>query len=251
MRYKSEVTLFFLFMKKTISSLLAISSIAMGALPDGWEKTFTEQSVTYTTTQVGTFTLADLGDAAIKNGESFSLTMEFSCTTNPFNQNKAISFIAAKNGSESDLYDIGGGDDQFRFYVRTSDKFVQFSINGENITGFGGLAWNVPAISDISAANPVSIGLTFTYVNAKDAPDGNDYYTISSTPGSQIAFDTFRKEDITKSFNFSDLTNATGYAAAPSGMITKVSITKNIPEPATATLSLLALVGLAARRRRK
>lgn len=244
-------------MKKTLAVVFAtMSGIAMGASPI-WQVTQTDSThITYTTNQTGTYSFDSLGDATINNGESFSMTMKFVCPTNPFVQGNAISFLAAKAGSSSDLYDINGDDNQFRLYIRPGGNFLQFSVNGwnygTNTTGnnTSDYSFNIP--SDINAETPVIIGVTFTFVNSADAEDGNDYFTISATEDSQVQFSTLTDDNVVKSFNFYDLTNSTSYASAPSDMETTFSITKLgvIPEPSTAALSLLALAGLAMRRRR-
>lgn len=154
-----------------------------------------------------------------------------------------------------------GGNDEFRFYVRPGDDIFNFSVNGwiygsgsDAQTTLSNYTYTAPAAANVSAANPIRFGLTFTYVNGVDAADGNNYFTIAPTADSQIQFDAQTDYNVVRSFNFSNLTNDTAsYADAPSDMKTTISITKvgSIPEPTTAALSLLALAGLAARRRRK
>ena len=121
-------------------------------------------------------------------------------------------------------------------------------------TTLSNYTYNAPAAANVSAANPIKFGLTFTYVNEDDAADGNNYFTIAPTADSQIQFDVLEDANVVRSFNCSNLTNDTAaYVDAPADMKTTISITKvgSIPEPTTAALSLLALTGLAARRRRK
>lgn len=256
-------------MKKTIITLLALAGCsALAATSPEWTAVQTDPThVTYTTTQTGLFTFNSLGDASISNGESFSITMEFCAITNPFVQQDGLSFLAAKNGTEEDLYDINGGDNQFRFYVRPKDGVVNFSVNGWTYghgpdvddplegTQVADYSYTAPAPPEgVSTDSPVKFGLTFTYVNGTDAPDGNNYFTLSPTADSQIQFSTLTDDHIVKNFNFSDLTNHTDtWANAPEDIVTTISITKAgvVPEPTTATLSLLGLAGLAARRRRK
>ena len=251
-------------MKKTIIALMALAGIASAAAPE-WSAVQTDPThVTYTTTQTGSFTFDSLGDAAISNGESFTLTMRFTCTSNPFVQGNALSFLAAKAGSQNDLYDIGGEHNQFRLYIRPGDEFVQLSINGYNYghnTGGNNSEYytsTLPAV--VSQETPVTLAFQFIYLNDADAPDGDSDFTFASLPESQIQL-SISDHNIVKTFNFSDLTNYTGsYNNCPADMVTTISITKagqlpidptpSIPEPTTATLSLLALAGLAARRRR-
>lgn len=248
-------------MQKTFFAIFAMVSVALAGAPE-WVAVQTDPThVTYTTIQTGSFDFDSLGDASISNGESFSITMEFYAVSNPFRQGNALSFLAAKNKSTNDLYDISGGDNQFRFYVRPGDGIVNFNVNGWTYghgadagTSVSDYHYTAPAPGDVSATSPVKFGLTFTYVNSEDATDGNNYFTLSPTADSQIQFSTLTDGNIVRAFNFSDLTNYTGnYNNAPQDMVTTISITKEgvIPEPATATLSLLALAGLAVRRRRK
>ena len=242
---------------------MVLSGIAVAASPE-WSAVQTDAThVTYTTTQTGSFDFDSLGDAALRNDESFSMTMVFTCTTNPFVQGGALSFIAAKAGSSSDLYDIGGGNDQFRIYIRQRDEAFHFNVNnswsyGHNTEGkseLEGFTWSVP--DTISEENPFTVGITFTYVNSQDATDGNNYFTLAATPESQIQFTAKTDDNVVyaSTFEFGDLTNYTAnHTNAPANLVTTISITKAgqlVPEPATATLSLLALAGLAARRRRK
>ena len=251
-------------MKKTLIALMALAGLAAAdvATTPEWITTSTAPGqVTYTFTQTGSFNFADLGDAAIKDGESFSITMEFYAVSNPFLQGNGLSFIAAKNGN-ADLYDINGNNDQFRFYVRPGDGIVNFSVNGwvygmgrDARTQLSNTSYTAPAPDSVSAENPVKFGITFTYVNDADAADGNSYFTLAPTADSQFQFAAQTDYNCVCSYNFSDLTNYTGtWTNAPSDIVTTVSITKAgelVPEPTTATLSLLALAGLAARRRRK
>ncbi|MBE6435991.1 MAG: PEP-CTERM sorting domain-containing protein [Akkermansiaceae bacterium] len=241
---------------------MALAGISVAASPE-WSAVQTDsEHVTYTTTQTGSFTFDSLGEASITNGESFTLTMKFYAESNPFLQSNALSFLTAKAGSGSDIYDIAGNtDNQFRVYIRESDQTLHFNVNGgngswkyghntEGKSEFANYVWNIPAQNEISSETPVLIGLTFNYVST-----GDNHFTISATADSQIQFDAFTEYNVVHSFNFSDLTNYTGsYTNAPSNLVTTVSITKAgklVPEPTTATLSLLALAGLAARRRRK
>ena len=251
-------------MKKTIIALMALAGVAAADVADTpvWTTTSTAPGkVTYSFTQTGSFDFTDLGGAAIKDGESFSLTLEIYAPSNPFLQGGGLSFLSAKNGT-NDLYNINGDNNQFRFYVRPGDGIVNFSVNGW-VYGMGGDAgtalqnavYTAPAPDSVSAETPVKLGITFTYVNGTDAADGDNYITLAPTADSQFQFDVHKDNNCVRTFNFSDLTNYTEtYTNAPADIITTVSITKAgelVPEPTTATLSLLALAGLAARRRRK
>ena len=242
-------------------ALAGIASADVATTPVWTTASTTPGQVTYSFTQVGSFNFTDLGDAAIKDGESFSLTLEIYAKSNPFIQGGGLSFLAAKNGT-SDLYDINGGNDQFRFYVRPGDGIVNFGVNGwiygtgvDAKTQLSNPSYTAPAPDSVSAETPVKFGLTFTYVNDTDAANDDSYFILAPTADSQFQFDAQTEYNCVRSFNFSDLTNYTGtWTNAPSDIVTTVSITKAgelVPEPTTATLSLLALAALAARRRRK
>lgn len=246
-------------MKKTLTTLLILAGIAMGGAPEWTVSQTDENHVTYTTTQIGSFTFDDLGDAVIEDGESFTFTMTFTCTTNPFVQANGLSFLAARGDDTSDLYDISGkGNNQFRLYIRPNDNCLMLDINNYSY-GYGEASMDSTSYTStlpetVSTDTPVKLAFQLTYVSAKDAADGDNYFTFSSLEGSQIQIDPITDKNVVRNFNFSDLTNYTGtYVNAPAELETTISITKSgmLPEPTTATLSLLALAGLAARRRRK
>lgn len=247
-------------MKRTIFALLALTGLATADTPTWTTVQSDATHVTYTTTQTGSFDFTSLGDASVADGESFSITMHFYAESNPFLQGGGLSFLAAKNGT-GELYDIGGQNNQFRFYVRPGDDIINFSVNnwiygsgGDAGTQLNNFKYTAPASDSVSAETPVVFGLTFTYVNRADSGIDDDYFTLAPTADSQIQFDAHTDYNVVRTFNFSDLTNYTEtYNNAPSDIVTTISITKVglIPEPSAATLSLLALAGLAARRRRK
>lgn len=245
-------------MKKTLTALLLMAGVAMGAAPT-WNITQTDAThVTYTATWTGSFTFDDLGDAAIKDGESFTLAMSFTSASNPFVQGNALSFIAAKNGDSADLYDINGKDNMFRLYIRPNDSCLMLNINGWSY-GYGEASTDSTSYTSTlpttpSAETPVKLAFELKYVNDTDAPGGDSYFSFSSLADSQIQIDPITDNNVVRAYNFHDLTNYTGsHTNAPADLVTTISITKEgtIPEPTTATLSLLALVGLAARRRRR
>lgn len=249
-------------MKKTFIALMALTGVAtadVATTPVWTTSSPAPGQVTYSFTQTGSFNFTDLGDAAIKDGESFTITMKFVCPSNPFVQGDGLSFVAAKSGSGSDLYDINGNHNQFRVYLRPKDQCLILSLNGWTY-GYGGDAAtdsssyveNFPQTGDISAENPVVLGFTLQYV-----AEGDNHFTFSTTEDSQVQIAPITDYNVVKSYNFSDLTNYTGqWVNAPADLVSTISITKageipSVPEPTTATLSLLALAGLAARRRRK
>ena len=89
----------------------------------------------------------------------------------------------------------------------------------------------------VDTSNPVTISGEIAYAN--------DQYVLTLTTGS-----------VTKTLNLGDSVQVNQISIALDGpsnkfpAVSKLTITAPVPEPATATLSLLALAGLAARRRR-
>ena len=62
--------------------LLLLSSMFTGyAAEPTWDMDTSEGSLSYSTTLQGTYTYDSLGDANIKNDESFSMTMKAICST--------------------------------------------------------------------------------------------------------------------------------------------------------------------------
>lgn len=255
-------------MKKTIITLLALAGVAIGESTTTPKWTITNNgdgTATYTATLEGEYNI-NLGEAAIKNGESFILTIETSATGWANAYGSGLAGTTNPFDAESKKYD-----DAFTVYIGASpgNKKLIYALNdwvytktetdGVDYTG-------VPA--SINAVTPLTLGFTFTYVNSTDAglPEGanesttsGNYFTISNSANSDVTFD-FIDYNICASFNFDKLINYGvtggkdgGSTSSMPNAITTISITKayTIPEPTTATLSLLALAGLAARRRRK
>ncbi len=212
-------------------------------------------TATYSITLNGSFNI-NLGDAAIKDGESFSMTIE---ATAPAWANEWGTAIAGT----ANPYANQQAADNFRVYFGNPAKENQkvvYSLNNWEYTKQGAEVDYSGVPSTPSTETPLTLGFTFTYVNSKDAgwPEGTaesnsegNYFQITNSANSNVKFNA-TDYNIVRSFNFSTLTNV-GDVAVTDGTITTISITKayTIPEPATATLSLLALAGLAARRRRK
>lgn len=228
-------------MKKTIMlATAAVSSVCAYAETTSadWTRTtsYANQTETYTTTLEGSFTLT-LADAGIVLGDkSFSLSVT---TTAP---SFANSWGTGLIGT-SDPYAKPESADKFWMYVgSTTNQKVQIGTNNWGYT-MDNVVYTEPTDSA-----PWTFSFTLTYNADADTP----YIEFSSNEGSSVTFDTKRDTNIVSTFNYATLTNV-GQVAVPSGTTTTISITRGavvVPEPATATLSLLALAGLAARRRR-
>ena len=245
-------------MKKTLFMLLLLSSMFTGfAAEPTWVMDTSEGSLSYSSTQQGTYTYDSLGDANIKNGESFSMTMKAICIENPYvNSNTSQSVFASKGDFEGDIYNLtDAGDNQLRLFVDdcgnstryedSSDYFLHIYVNGETY-GYYRYVKNWTKKLDITRFsffdanrnnedNPYIIGITFTYVNAKDSSDGVAYFTLASTEDSAIVFDEYTETDIKHTFNFSDLTNATVYTPVPDSQQLQMTVIKAMPEASTIT----------------
>ncbi len=243
-------------MKKTIIALMALAGAAMAATTPEWS--FVDNgngTATYSVTLNGNYTI-DLGKAAIENGEAFTMTVE---TKASGWANQYGSGLVSTNDPYSYNTAPEQADNNFRMYFGSANNTerVVVGINrwsyGSNESKLTGIdVSNVPALESGSATktvSPLTLGMVLTY-------NGSSLLTITNTADSDIKF-SISESNVVGTFNFATLTN-TGVASMPDAetfiSITKAytaPITPAVPEPTTATLSLLALAGLAARRRRK
>ena len=211
-------------MKKTLIALMAMASVAMGAVVEDHlaiEAEFTTVPVVagncWSGDYVLTFTLAQ--DYTLQHGGSVVAFYRGSATNDTYGYNA----ITLGGTNEALTLTIGRGR-------------VNNTLN--NATGIDA---NTTFTPTGSAEDSVTFATTITKGVA---------YTLSVTGGDQSMTPTLSwvdAEGITQSLTANSYNgNMNGNAA-----LTYVVNTEYIPEPATATLSLLALAGLAARRRRK
>ena len=217
-------------MKTTACILMVLSGLAMAAEPIGQNDANTILDTAITT-------------AGYTAGDSFTLTL--------------------------DIADAVGGDNKF---ITLSGEYFIFN-NNQNYYAFskstdgGNIEWATVTNVD-SASNTVESGL--------DYGDGNKWFSYkgiengAATKGTGSldgGILTFEYDSDTKTTTITmkrtagvvNVLNIVGYSLnakeidfANGSTYNSVSFSsKSIPEPTTATLSLLALAGLAARRRRK
>ena len=105
-------------------------------------------------------------------------------------------------------------------------------------------------VSNVSNLTSSYIGYTYAY--GKDATYTSNAEAKTLTGGltsADVAVDVHSNTDYNLNYTTSESFASVNGSWSP--ILTSVKVTDSIPEPATATLSLLALAGLAARRRRK
>ena len=211
-------------MKKTLIALMAMAGVAMGAVVEDHlaiEAEFTTVPVVagncWSADYVLTFTLAQ--DYTLQHGGSVVAFYRGSAVNDTYGYNA----ITLGGTNEALTLTVGRGR-------------VNNTLNDAT-----GIDANTTFTPTGSAADSVTFATTITKGVA---------YTLSVTGGDQSMTPTLSwvdAEGIAQSLTASSYKgNMNGNAA-----LTYAVNTEYIPEPATATLSLLALAGLAARRRRK
>ena len=118
---------------------------------------------------------------------------------------------------------------------------------GMDLGAFDSLSWSTGSIATLVMTYSYDTGTTGVFTIADDKGNvlnqiGGDFYT--GLRGSNINFDSLQlHSSVTSAYVFDHVMTSAEAKALGASMA--------IPEPTTATLSLLALAGLAARRRRK
>ena len=221
-------------MKKTIIAIMALASVAAADSVMSLEE-LTWNPLTVTTPANGT--LAS-GNSAIDWSEAtgnLTNSWELSFILDPSRLSNQYLFGTVKGNSGADGYTL-------------------------SITNAGAIALNqnkssnVLTVGSYTAADS-AVAITLQYVKYVDAEGNFDSGLFTLTVGNDSA--TYVVTDaantvFTKGSNNNVWTN--GGAEKLSGISVKYAdavVAPSIPEPTTATLSLLALAGLAARRRRK
>ncbi len=250
-------------MKKTIIALLALSGISLAAAPSiVWDMDFAETGVVLTTAEGVTTNLGtNVGASLISNGAITLNNNSFSFTQTAGNLSYADQFTlltkvqlgASQPGNWPAIFGLGETDSwcwKPSFYVQSGtfnlDKDGFDGKVDETYKNNGGVTYTLPTegygdVVTIALQNNGEGTLTLLI-------DGTvaGYTTITSASeyGSNKLINNFTFGARNGGGNKSNI--ILHDAQFVSGLATQL-----IPEPATATLSLLALAGLAARRRRK
>ncbi len=252
-------------MKKT---LIAIMAFAGAAAADTPTPTVTVNDYSFSTSVI-TFGSTDTAWSSFagKINAANSFTLQITLTD-----------WAPKNGP---IFYLSTGDSESTALYNTSLVTVGYSANGNGIDVWYGAALfnstNGSMGSDAKAPNPGPVHYTYTSTSRTELPS----HAIGTLPETtlfvtanqgtvtlyevnydnelvQICSTTNLSEGEAKSIVFSQWANSTSYESsgtisisAYNGALTTTQMAALIPEPSTATLSLLALAGLAVRRRRK
>lgn len=260
-------------MKKTIITLLALAGVASAATTTITDLTLTSTSgnVTYTapSTTGGVGSFSGEGIWAIGGGNRAHAALTFTLnltdlsaltTQTTLVTVDTIADIGLIWGQYNDTWGIMGKW-QNGTWPNSGGAFVSYDTLKKD-------AWSVA-----DNATDIFITLTMTVANTAGNQGGEQLYAAgsntsyftdakglgssSNTSITAITFDTSVVENAAVTSGWVDGNTASGlgsnlentFANAHGGKIAAVS--PAIPEPTTATLSLLALAGLAARRRRK
>lgn len=186
-----------------------------------------DRTITYTSKKLYGKYSVDLGEATIKNGDSFTL------------------YVSMKVCSWSkEMGTPIASTDNFNVYFGSfSYKTVKLTANN-TVYEMSGLSYKY-STSQVDSRNPVTLSFIFQYINEKDSLVGKDYFIFSAGKDSDVKFDTFTEYNIKTDFNFTSLTSEYFSMPPAQNQETIISITKSsqIPEPSTTAFSLLAIVG--------
>lgn len=233
-------------MKKTLVIILALSSVATADITL-YDATFAS---TGTDTLTGARSHLKVGSEAITLS---SWMIEFQITK----QGDSGTFFSTCRYS-TDQTERGG------LGIRTnSDTGLSITTNANNSFASGKLT--VTSFTDISANNPITLRFAYDavnhsaylynvgtgeYVSATELTASDTYKlaTVDSTvtTGDVNGKSMFWTDQGSANYKLMGITDMSSLAGT-AGFLAHVTV----PEPATATLSLLALAGLATRRRRK
>ena len=242
-------------MKKTLVAILALGGLAVAA--DSVSK-----DITY-------FTDPTLGSAAGSyDGIVFTLSdnarLNVSETVTPISDSFKLTSVQVMVRSGNTW-----GENDF-LYIVDSDKkliaasnIVTSSTSGGNYITFDfGDTTNILASGKNNVNQALTLGETYYGYFGNMSQKNNWYITVHGEVGATVNYlnsqkrqiacagptDASTKLDATMTANNETTLTTTSDAYAP---VIKINGTVTVPEPATATFSLLALAGLASRRRRK
>ena len=242
-------------MKKTLIALMALVGVATGA------------DYTYNANLIGS------EDKASVHGFSFTLT---SANIEPSSEGTPLTSelgnaVTLNGFTLGDRSNAAGDAVNFGLLVLDSDDVIVGMSNEttapcdgvDGVYTFSGLTINPSVTYNFVCVREVLlnsdyVGYTYNFVKGENLTVDSEAMTITGgLLATGIAVDLHGDKQ-TSGLNFSTNPNINGYQATWSPILTDIKVSVEsipvppaVPEPATATLSLLALAGLAARRRRK
>ena len=258
-------------MKKTIIALLALGSAASAAeLVAEWDGFSSLVSGSYTLNTSGTTSVDENGILSVVGANPASATIDISAAglsiDNGITINMSVSGVSSWGGKTPYALVSMKGD--------TTDYLALAGIDGksdENDVQAGQFAFN-GSVNKISMTYPSGTDgdlgcvtdatkyytLTFTFKKDEFAMYLNGSLLGTGTPNNEMT-DAVAKQTVTSiafggwaaGSDNGKLNEKVSYFAIYDGAMTAAEVATLVPEPTTATLSLLALAGLAARRRRK
>lgn len=234
-------------MKKTLLSAALLALAGVAAAGDTWETKTLSFSFSEAATDANNPSVIDLG-TSIDLSKAWSLTFEAYTNYNNSSNYWGSTLLASGQNAIADGYSGG-----FQVYHTsggegvTNPKGINMKLNSGNTTQVPAGDLNLPGLIKVQLAYDGSGTLTYTLTTTgQNTTEGDSPQTVTgsvSTTYAESALLTHLSTNIT-----SEMLGDKGWTL-PSGTITYTALV--VPEPATATLSLLALVGLCARRRRK
>ena len=237
-------------MKKTLITLLAVASCAMGltledAVATSNGSAITLNEATSAITAVVVVDIAKLQAEMAKDAELNKYTIiNFDSSSDIGIQTNYSSYDHDSNSDTPNLINNSG-----LYGCWNSGNAYSFGMNN----GFESASfWEGGAAAAITLTYEYNAGTsgTFTLLDAQGnvlKSLGGDYNTTLRGQGLSFSTVAFDAEIVTNAYVFNQVV-ATAEEAKALGVAAASTL---IPEPATATLSLLALCGLAARRRRR
>ncbi len=230
-------------MKKTLIALLALGSCAMGVTLEDADRLGLGGS-TFTTTD-GNFTVALTLDVTelrsiLEQGQNVSWGTDIVC----YDINGTKTGVTVNGGSSDGKINTSG------LYARWGDNINWNSTCWTSGNDLATIDWDTVADAGLvySFSSTGGTSVAFTLLDAEGTAIVDTYATAgalksASATASTISFD----DSVIGVYYFNGgVTETDAKALAKSAAV----MTGTVPEPTTATLSLLALAGLAARRRR-
>lgn len=272
-------------MKKTLITLLALAGVASAAMSDtqlskphsitlgsgpasiSTDGILTSESYYQAFTAVLTMDVEELAvfTPGLPTGEAKKTPLLSWTITNAndSSQQKSVNVSVNNNSSNTKITTAGF------YYKKADDNTCSLPDNtgaGATVFGTNGNA-ATSYLSDIDWTNVAGAALTISYngISSKTAPLGVQlYFTVELKDGTILDTVTAgdngtqwvqNQWDVTAigydPTYLEGLTIYDGYATAEQAIALNKAVLPTIPEPTTATLSLLALAGFAARRRRR